>query len=681
MRALLVLFLTLPLLGQQPAPKPAEQPKPEEKAAPAEAQPAAKTEETAAESPVPAGEPAISGSVDVGYRWRSTVGGSFDAYRSVVNLGEGPKLTGLDFTIQDPKRRLFDRLDVRGYNWGDDPYTTAYLSARKQSLYDFTFDYRNLAYFNYLPSFADPLLNSSKGVFLNERSYDTRRKMSNFQLELFPGKWLIPYLAYSRDSGSGHGVTTFVLDSTNEYPVPDLLRDETNNYRGGLRLELKRFHATLEQGGTTYKDDQQVYNNLDSNYGNRTTLYNRQQLYLGDLLQAYGVRGDSIYSKVMVTANPLSWLDLYGQFLYSQPKNDVNYNQFNTGNFALLSSLLFYNGQQDLITATAKIPHTSGSFGFEARPLARLRIIESWSTDRLHNASIGLLAEQLQLANLGTQPATSPLSSRLVMNYNQQQVDVLFDVTNRLTLRGGHRYVWGDGQNLAPVLSPDPAALESGELRRHVALAGASFRSGQKFSFSVDFEGASSDGAYFRTSLYNYQRMRSRARYQAFGTLALAADFTLLNNQNPSSGIRYDFLSRQNSVSALWTPAGGKRITVLAEYSRSSLRSDINYIAGPFFEAERSFYRDNAHTGTVLVDLALPAYAGLKPRVSFGGSYFLSSGSRPTNYYQPLAKVALPIAKNIFWTGEWRYYGFGEAMYLYEGFRAHTFMTGLRLTR
>ena len=58
MRALLVLFLTLPLLGQQAAPKPAEQPKPEEKAAPAEAQAAAKTEEKA-ESPVPAGEPAL----------------------------------------------------------------------------------------------------------------------------------------------------------------------------------------------------------------------------------------------------------------------------------------------------------------------------------------------------------------------------------------------------------------------------------------------------------------------------------------------------------------------------------------------------------------------------------------------------------------------------------------------
>src|SRR5579885_1197885 len=675
MRALLVLFLSLPLVGQQAAPKPEAQPAPA-----AQPKPAAPSEQQAA-SPVPAGEPVISGSVDFGYRWVSNVGGSLDAYRSIVNLGEGPKLTGLDFTVQDPKHRLFDRLDVRGYNWGDDPYTTAHISARKRSLYDFNFDYRNLAYFNYLPSFADPLLDTSKGIFLNERSYDLRRKMSDFELDLLPGNWITPYLAYSRDAGSGHGVTTFVLDATNEYPVPDLLRDETNTYRGGVRVELRRFHATLEEGGTTFKDDHQVYNNLTQNYGNRTTPYAGQQLYLGSLLQAYGIRGDGTYSKVLVTANPFAWMDVYGQFLYSQPNNDVHYNQYNTGNFALLSSLLLYNGQQDLATATAKMPHTAGSLGFEVRPLRRVRVIESWSTDRLHSAGIGQLAEQFLLPNSASLSQVAPLSSRLVMNYNQQQVDVLVDVTSRLTLRGGHRYVWGDGQDLAPVLSPNAGGLESGELRRQVGLAGASFHSGQKFSFNVDFEGASSDRDYFRTSLYDYQRARARARYQAFGTLALSADFSILNNQNPSQGIHYDFLSRQNSVSALWTPAGGKRVTVLAEYSRSTLRSDINFLVNESVATESSFYRDNSHAGTVLADFALPAYAGMIPKISLGGSYMVSSGSRPTSCYQPLAKLALPLCKNLFWTAEWRYYGFGEAYYLYEGFRAHIFMTGLRLTK
>ena len=32
-------------------------------------------------------------------------------------------------------------------------------------------------------------------------------------------------------------------------------RDSTDNYRGGVRFELNRFHVTLEQGGTTFKED------------------------------------------------------------------------------------------------------------------------------------------------------------------------------------------------------------------------------------------------------------------------------------------------------------------------------------------------------------------------------------------------------------------------------------------
>jgi len=119
-----------------------------------------------------------------------------------------------------------------------------------------------------------------------------------------------------------------------------------------------------------------------------------------------------------------------------------------------------------------------------------------------------------------------------------------------------------------------------------------------------------------------------------------------------------------------------------AEYSRSTLRSDINYLVPQQLNLqERSFYRDNAHTATTLMDVVLPGYAGLMPRLSLGGSLFVSSGSRPSRYYQPLARLSLPLQKHVYWNTEWRWYGFGEQFYLFEGFRAHVFMTGLRLVR
>ncbi|MBZ5636347.1 MAG: hypothetical protein LAO55_24740 [Acidobacteriia bacterium] len=668
-RPIVLLAMVVPLLAQTPAPQPQQPANP-----PAEA---AQNTSDQASSPVPSTESWLSGSIDVGYRWRTSVGGSFDTYRSIVNLGSGPKLLGTDFTLTDPRHRGFDQLRFRANGWGDEPYQTFHLDAKKVKLYDFNADYRDIAYFNFLPSYADPLL--SRGIVLNEQSFDMRRRLASFQLDLLPGNWFIPYLAYDRDSGAGTGATTFVTDA-NEFPVPNTLRDSTNLYRGGIRFELRRFHATLEQGGTTFKNDQNVFQIPGSvNFGNVATKVFGQTTDLTNLLAAYGVRGTSIYSKALFTANATPWLDLYGQFLYSQPDTDVHYQQTDTGNLLLQSQLLFYTSQQYLVSSAAKMPHTSGSLGAEIRPLRRVRIVQYWLTDRLHSA--GSAASNQTLSGTGVSVKTAALlASSLATNYSQQEIDVFYDVTSKLMLRGGYRYVWGDANDL--VLPP--AGLMSSDharLRRNVGIGGVTFRPSQKISISAQAEGASSGGAYFRTSPYDYQKVHAQARYQALTSLGLTADFTLLNNQNPVPGVNYDYRSQQESLSLFWSPAGGKFGDFQGSYTRSTLHSDIGYLVPQTLAPQISLYRDNAHTATALFNIKLPHGSGIEPKLTAGGSFFISSGSRATSYYQPLATLWLPIGKRINWFADWRYYGYGEAAYLYEGFRTNLVSTGLRFTR
>ena len=430
------------------------------------------------QTPAPAGQDAnasptvaqteklLTGSVDVGYRWFSGAGGSLDTYRSVVDFGSGVRLLGLDLSLESAAKKYFDRINVRGAGWGGDPYNTAHVDAVRHDWYNFTFDYRNIAYFNFMPSFADPTIGN--GIFLNQQAFDTHRRMMDFELDLRPGKWLVPYLAYSHDSGHGTGITDFV-SGVNSYGVADKPRDATENYRGGVRVELNKFHVTLEQGGTTFKDDQQVFTSTQ-NFGNNTTPFLGQQLFLSDLNQAYGIRGDSIYSKVLLTANPTPWLDVFGEFLYSRPTTTVNYSQLNGGQFLDLTTLLLYTSELDVANAAAKQPHTTGMAGFEIRPMKRLRVIESVMTDRLHNASSASLNQQV-LA-----PAAAALltdfAERLVLNYNREQVDVLYDLNSRITLRGGYRYEWGDGLTQGALLSGLPS--ETGQLKRNVGLAGVS---------------------------------------------------------------------------------------------------------------------------------------------------------------------------------------------------------------
>jgi len=646
---------------------------------PAAAPPTPAQAAPAAASPVPATEPDFTGYIDLGYRWNTGIFGSVPTYRSIVDLGSGPKMLATEFTLVNPKKKFFDRIGVRAYDWGDDPYSTLHIDVTKSKWYDFSGDYRNIAYYNNLPAFADPLL-MTNGIALNEQALDTHQKIGTYRLELLPGSRFVPYLEYEHNANDGTGIATFVSNA-NEYPVASLVRNSTENYRGGVRIELSRFHAKLEQGGTTFKDDQQLNQAPgQTNYGNFFSPILGQTLDLTSLQEAYGVRGHSVYTDASFSANPVSWADLYGSFLYSEPVSNVNFLALDTGNQVLLAQALFYTGQQDLIAALSKQPHTSANLGAELRPLSRLRLIPSWFTDRMHTA--GSAADQNTLNTAaGLVSMSSLLSSTLVSNTNQVEINIMYDLTRKITLRTGYRYVWGNASDGTLPLAGSLSGLEQGKIRTNVAIVGATWHPLQNAWVNLDFEDGSSGSTYFRTSLYNYQRARIRGRHQISNAFGVSASVSVLNNENPTPGINYSFLTHQESASLSYTPSGGKWWDFEGGYTRSTLRSDINYLDPEFLIPEVSFYRDNNHSVSALFDLNMPGWLGLKTRLTLGGSAFFASGSNPTTFYQPTAKLAMDVYKHVKWITEWRYYGFNEAFYVYQGFRSQMVMTGVRLTR
>jgi hypothetical protein len=642
----------------------------------------AQTQPTAETSPVPAEQPVLSGYIDLGYRWETGIYGSNATYRSVVDLGSGPKLLGADFTILNtflaPGMRFFDQIDVRASDIGDDPYETIHLDIRKTKYYNFSGDYRNIAYYNNLPGYADPLLGS--GLILNEQAQDTRKRIGDFRLDLLPNHVFMPYLEYDHTSDYGTGIANFVANA-DEYPVTNLTRDSNENYRGGVRIELPRWHFKLEQGGTTFKDDEQLNaGSGQTNYGNLYSPYLGQTLELTSLSEAYGVRGHSYYTDASFSANPIEWADIYGTFLYSQPVSNVNFTGLDTGNQVLLSEVLFYTGEQNLITAASKAPHTSANLGAELRPLRRLRLIPSWLTDRMHSSGSSAGQQNLSTAS-GPVSIASLLNAALVSNINRAGMDVFVDITHKITLRGGYRYEWGNASDVILPIAELVTGLEQGKIRRSIWIAGLAWRPVQNAWVNLDFEDGSSGSTYFRTSLYNYQKASARGRYRLSPAFSLSASASVLNNQNPSPGINYNFLSHQESASFQYTPAAGKVWSFEGGYTRSTVYSNINYLDPEFLIPEQSLYRDNAHTLNAMFNFNLPGWLGYKTKLQFGGSAFLSSGSNPTTFYQPAAKLSIAIGKNVSWNSEWRYYGFDQSFYLYQGFRTEMVTTGVRITR
>jgi hypothetical protein len=596
-------------------------------------------------------------------------------YRSLVDLGEGPKFLSGDLSIADPAHRWFDQIDTHAANWGDDPYTTLTVAIRKRRVYDFTSSYRNLAYFNNIPSFANPLLD--RGVLSSERIFDTRSRINSFELSLFPSTRIVPYLAYDRSSTYGNGVTPFVSDQ-NEYAVPFQTNVFNNNMRGGVRVELSRYHVTVEQGGTTFSDDQTLFQSAGANNpGNRDSLYLGNSLSLNGLSQTSAVRGHSVYTKVLGTAQPTDWLALSGQYLYTWPQTDTNYLQVNSGNFVLQSQALFFTSQQSLLTSAAQAPHHAGNVGAEVQLHPRLRLITSWLTDRIQVT--GDSSGQSRLSgSSGTGLINAVNNTELRNDYNHVEGELFWDVTRRLTLRGGYRYEWGRTSTF--VLPPAGlASQDMTDFRRNVTKAGFSYRMATSISVSGDVEGAGTDSAYFRTSLYRYQRGRLQGSYQATSQLTFSATFSAINNQNPAPSITLDYFGTQSSGTVLWNQAGAKRIGFQGTYTYASTRSSISFLVPQTLQRDQSRYNDRAHSIQGMLDFALPGL-GAQAKLSAGGNFFISSGNRPTSYFQPAGKLILPLSHAVAWISEWTYYGYAESLYSYENFRTHLVTTGVRIT-
>ncbi len=640
-----------------------------------QAQPAQSTPPAAAPAaPAPAApDNLITGSVEVGYRWIPSLNGNNDVYRSTVDLNEGLRLINLDLSVQ-PVKRLFDRFEVQANSWGD-PYNTLRIDVEKNGAYNFTADYSNTAFFNFLPSFANPGL--SAGSLLTESSYNSQIRNADAELDLLPGHWFSPYVAWSTNSWNGTGLTDFTLPPNN-YPVFTSISDRTMNFRGGVQLETKLFHVVLEQGGTTFKDDQGASQNQLSN-GDFPVLYLGEQLNLSALSELYRVRGDSIYTKALIASDPLPWLSVSGQFLYSQPNLTTNYSAFTQGNLFLPDAFAFFSSGQDIATADAQMPHTTASFTADARPTRRLRIVENWMTDRLHDASSSLLAEQYLMAGSSPFVAGNPGTDRLVLNDNRQEVDVYYDLLPNLTLRGGERYEWGDATVRTTPLSEAP--LESATLSRNTGLAGISYHLKQQLRLSGDFEAASTNHAFFDTSLWNYWKVRARAQWDFLTSFRLSGDFFELHNSNPDPQVNLTFLSRATSASLAWRPHDGHNISVLLDYTRSNINSNVFYLIPQTLSPADSIYLENGNTATALIDLAPRAMHGVAPRLSFGGSLFTSAGSRPTNYYQPMARLSIPLVHGIAWNSEWRWYSLSEQIYAFENFRSNQILVSLKYTR
>jgi hypothetical protein len=649
-----------------------EQAKPEEaktgeskEAKPDEAKAAEAKPEEAAAAKATEEEAPTSYSFETGYRYINGIGGNRDTYRSIVDYGEGPRVFGFEFHSKTEAGPIYDRMDATAAGWGGEPNSFARIDLEKHGLYKVTLQQRSNAYFASLPSFGNP--NVTAGGLMSQRAYDIRRDLTELTVELRPGKRIVPLFTYMRDRGNGSGVTPFFTD-VNEFASGTFLQDRTHHFVGGVHMELGRWHLSLDQGGTLYADRATVADAL-RNPGNRQTSFLGQTIFATNLNQLYRTTAESFDSRGFLSGQPFNWLDVQASFTYSLPTSDVRYSQDNTGLFATLPA--GFVAQQRLITfSTSKLPHSSAGFGFELRPISRLRVIHSMQIDRMHNSASRLVEQQLGVREELFVP------DYFVTNFNQHRLDLVFDAGKGFTLRAGHRYLWGDSTVRASFIAPEE--FLNYELKRNVATFGAGYRNRRGLMVNADYEKSFGDRTYFRTSLQDYSRFTTRARYQLAQTLQVSAQISNFRNQNRITPLDlYDAQSDEGEIAVTWMPKSAVSLT--GSYARSQLYTTIPILIPTTLARQDVDYEENADLYTILADIR---FGGRRaPFVQLGGSYLRNKGSRPVDYARPMFRTVLPVTKQVSLVGEWRYWGFGQSLYRFEGFRTHQITAGLKIER
>jgi hypothetical protein len=621
---------------------------------------------------------------EVGFRVASDVRGNFDMYRSVVNLGEGPRLLNANVSLRAPygTGQYFDHLDINFNNWGGDPYNNMRLAIGRTDKYEFTADYRNLNYFNYVPTYADPYVIQglppgltpllptviSANSNFGQHSMDVSYRTTALQLRLFPNSRISPYVGYSRntvvDSVVTPSFTTYDVTG-NEMVLPVDYAYAADEYRGGVTVSLPRLVFDVEQGYRLMRNDTGVSGVVNPR-GNTPVPFVGQTIVLNSLTRGYHDRTSMPFTKAVVKFTPVSNVKFTGRYIYSMSSVDSTMGEIASGNLVNLANQLVYGTALDNFRTNAEQPNHLGSFVAEWTPIRRLTLVDHFYTRSAHTSGGGLLLTTLfnvrtLAGNVPTtnQVLSTPVDTFLAYDRIENQVEAEFDIGHGLVAHAGHRYTDAD----TSILTQGDEDEVYASLTRQTGIFGAYFTRGQWLRLAFDYEKNSTDGVLTTTNLYNYDTFRLQYKLGSWKHFTLNGRFVFLRNHNPQSDVDWRNHNREYSVSLNYEPT--ERFYASLDYSRDNLFSDMLILLPATLTPSRSIFDERSQGIGGMFGIGI--YRG--SRVEFGYRGILNIGSYPLNYHQPFASLTIPLGGHFAYKTYWQYYDYNDKVFQFQGFR------------
>lgn len=628
----------------------------------------------------------ITNSFETGYRW-SLVGGDLGMYRSDVNYGNGLRVLGSSLTInsKDGHGAWFDEVVLNTMGLGNDPYQSATLRVQKNGLYRYDMTWR-------LDEFYNPGLTISGGL----HQMDTRRRLQDHDLTLFPQSRLRFDLGYSRNDQTGPALSSIQLFDTRgtAYPYFTDIRREWNEYRVGMTALFGGFTLTLRHTWEFYKDDTAA-----SFSGSETAGIPFDSTTVQQFRRAEPYHGRNPGWLGNLNTSRKRW-GMNARIAYVAGSRDFAMNELESG----LSRFGAATNQQVLMAGNAQRPVVAGDFSASLFPTDKLTIVNNTA---VHNTRIDGDAFVTQFNN-GTGQATTLNFNFLGVRTVANSTDINYRLRNWIGFYAG--YVFSDRQiRLEEAFAyPQIAGSASSNLyeqssRLNAERLGIRLRPVKPLTFNLEGEVGHASHPLATISDRNYHTLGGRVQYRT-KKLQLSSQYREVYNENaPLNLLSYSSRSRNASASASW--AARDWFSIDASYTKLHLDTvgGLQFFAGTTGSQLQtgydSIYVSNIHAANLGVRFSVRKRADLFLGYSItkdtgdGRSSAVPTGvsdpvqaqlsafqTFPLTYESPMARISIRITPKVRWNAGYQFYDYSELFQLFaysQNYHAHTGFTSI----
>ena len=540
---------------------------------------------------------AIHQSIEIGYR-ASDLTGSQQMYNTLVNLRTGPRLLDQSLSMQSKNHDtpLFDDLFLNSFSWGGDPNNVLRFRVDKYKWYDFRsafrrdqtdFDYNLLA-----NPLNPPTSSPNIPVTSSPHLFATRRRVSDFDLTLFPQSIFNVRLGYSHNNMTGpsyssvhEGTDALLFQDWNttlssyRFGVDLKIFEHTaisydqffDYYRGDTTWQLAPFAQALLPGtpgtvelglpiNTANKNPCAIVAPATSLINSSGVLTNTDCNAFFDYNRSNRVRTSSPTERISLHSTDLGRLELNASFAYSTADMNAPFNEFFNG-LSSRSDL-----RQEAVTGPGVATRISNVADFTAtfHLSTHLKFVDTfrfWSyripeafasttTDwTCNNAATCSLLTPLT----ATTPAASTNSDALSFkqSWKRNEFDLVWDASKHLGGRVGFRY--GD-KEFYHVLNFATGDEDRITVHEYAPVFSLWARPTQSLRFNFDWEHINNDDTIVRIGPRRESRYRVQANYTPKPWAVLGTSVNIWNASNADALINYRGHNRNYGLTANLNP-------------------------------------------------------------------------------------------------------------------------------